>query len=345
MVNVGAQAQTVVPRPEADRQPGRAGASVSVVIPAYNERENMRPLHAELTAVLEGLGRPWEIVLVDDGSTDGTRQVLEELWREGEQTKVVLLRRNFGQTAAIAAGLDHAGGDVMVLMDADRQNDPADIPRLLAEIDAGHDVASGWRRRRKDPWLTRRLPSAVANWLISHVTGVHLHDYGCTLKAYSRDVADGLHLYGDMHRFLPALASWQGASITEIPVNHRPRQAGKSKYGLSRTLRVLLDLIVVKFLLSYSTKPIQIFGRWGFLLGAVGFALALYLTYVKLVVGQNIGDRPLLLLAILLIITGVQLISMGLLSELLARTYHEAQGKPVYTVRAILEPGAGRGAA
>jgi len=314
----------------------RQQASVSVVVPVYDERDNLRPLHQELVACLQRLGREWEIVLVDDGSTDGSQRVLAELHAGNERTKVVLLRRNFGQTAAIAAGFDHAAGDVLVTMDADLQNDPADIPRLLAKFDEGYDVVSGWRQQRKDNWLTRRFPSAVANWLISRVTGVALHDYGCTLKAYSREVVASLNLYGDLHRFIPALASWAGATMAELPVNHRPRRAGRSKYGLSRTLRVLLDLLVVKFLLSYSTKPIHIFGLWGALFGLVGFLLALYLSYVKLVLRQDIGDRPLLLLAVLLIITGFQLVTMGLLAELQARTYHEAQSKPVYVVRRVL---------
>lgn len=314
----------------------RRQAAVSVVVPVYNERDNLPSLHQELVASLEGLRREWEIVLVDDGSTDGSQQALVELHASDARTKVVLLRRNFGQTAAIAAGFDHAAGDLLVTIDADLQNDPADIPRLVEKFDQGYDVVSGWRQRRKDNWLTRRLPSAVANWLISRVTGVALHDYGCTLKAYGRQVVDSINLYGELHRFIPALASWAGASITELPVNHRPRRAGKSKYGLSRTVRVLLDLLVVKFLLSYSTKPIQVFGLWGGLFGLVGFALAVYLSYLKLILRRDIGDRPLLLLAVLLMITGAQLVTMGLLAELQARTYHEAQSKPVYVVRRVL---------
>ncbi|MFQ6131909.1 MAG: glycosyltransferase family 2 protein [Armatimonadota bacterium] len=335
MSSTQAGVETAAEKLAAEPSP-RQPASVSVIVPVYNECDNLRPLHQELVASLEGLGREWEIMLVDDGSTDGSQRVLAELQQEDERTKVVLLRRNFGQTAAMAAGFDHAGGDVLLTMDGDLQNDPADIPRLLAKFDEGFDVVSGWRRHRKDNWLTRRLPSAVANWLISRVTGVALHDYGCTLKAYDREVVDSLNLYGDLHRFIPALASWAGARMAELPVNHRPRRAGRSKYGLSRTFRVLLDLLVVKFLLSYSTKPIQIFGLWGALFGLLGFALAVYLSYVKLVLHRDIGDRPLLLLAVLLIITGIQFVTMGLLAELQARTYHEAQSKPVYVVRKVL---------
>jgi glycosyltransferase involved in cell wall biosynthesis len=246
---------------------------------------------------------------------------------------VVRLRRNFGQTAAFSAGFDRARGDVVVTLDADLQNDPADIPRLLAQIEQGYDVVSGWRKDRQDRFLDRRLPSVVANRLISWVTGVYLHDYGCSLKAYRREVLADVRIYGELHRFLPALAYGMGARVTEIEVSHHPRQFGRSKYGISRTIRVLLDLLAVKFLLSYSTRPIHIFGLAGLLSLIFGGGLLAYLGIVRIILGQDIGDRPLVLLAILLTMLGVQLITSGLLAELVTRTYHEAQGKPIYTVR------------
>ncbi|MFQ6096170.1 MAG: glycosyltransferase family 2 protein [Armatimonadota bacterium] len=312
---------------------------LSVAIPVYNEEGNLRALHAELRGTLASLPYASEIVFVDDGSTDATGDILRELCDEDPDVTVIRFRRNFGQTAAIAAGFEHARGDVVVAMDADLQNDPADIPRLVEMIEKGYDVVSGWRRDRKDPWLSRRLPSKIANWTISRVTNVRLHDYGCTLKAYTRDVVRNLRLYGEMHRFIPALASWSGARIGEIVVNHRRRRFGRSKYGMGRTLRVLLDLATVKFLLTYSTRPLHIFGLWGVLAGAAGFLIAAYLSVEKFVKHVDIGSRPLLLLAILLMFGGLQLVTMGLLAELQARTYHEAQGKPIYAVREIIRGG------
>jgi glycosyltransferase involved in cell wall biosynthesis len=309
---------------------------LSVVIPVFNEAENITTLFSQLTSVLEELDRSYEIIVVDDGSTDGSFEILRRLHEQDQHLSVVRLRRNFGQTAAFAAGFALAQGDVVVTLDADLQNDPADIPKLLEVIDQRYDVVSGWRVDRKDPFLSRRLPSMIANRLISEITGVHLHDYGCSLKAYRREVVKGINLYGELHRFIPAMASWLGVSIAEVPVNHRARQHGQSKYGISRTFRVLLDLLTVRFLLSYSTRPIHIFGGLGFLGFAVGTVLGLYLTFVKLVFHQDIGGRPLLLLAILLMVVGVQLVSMGLLGELVVRTYHETQGKPIYVVREVL---------
>ncbi len=312
---------------------------ISIVIPVFNEEENLRDLHEELSSVLNGLvdGIESEIVYVDDGSSDKSFSILEEIYEKDPRVRVIRFRKNYGQTAAIAAGFDHATGDVIITMDADRQNDPADIPKLIERINKGYDVVSGWRKDRKDPFLNRRLPSIIANGLISFITGVHLHDYGCTLKAYRKDIVKNIQLYGEMHRFIPAIASWLGVSIDEVPVNHRPRTAGKSKYGISRTIRVILDLITVKFLLSFSTRPIQFFGVLGVVSGGVGFLIGLYLTILKYVYSQSIGGRPLLMLAVLLIFIGVQFVSMGLLGELMARTYHETQGKPIYWIREVRE--------
>lgn len=311
--------------------------TLSIVIPLYNEEGNIEPLYRELRGVLEGVGLPFEVWFVDDGSADGSFQLLRRLHREDPRVKVVRFRRNFGQTAAFAAGFEAARGEIVVTLDADLQNDPADIPRLLAKVEEGYDVVSGWRVERKDPFLTRRLPSTVANWLISEITGVRLHDYGCSLKAYRREVIKNVRLYGELHRFIPALASWMGVQVTEIPVNHRPRGSGRTKYGLSRTVRVLLDLLTVRFLLSYSTRPIQIFGLLGLLSFFIGGLLLVYLGFVRVVLQQPIADRPLVLLAILLTMVGVQLVTMGLMGELVVRTYHESQGKPIYAVREVLD--------
>jgi len=309
---------------------------LSIVIPIFNEEDSIRPLHAQLKETLEGLDLSYEIIVVDDGSTDRSFAILRDLHTRDRHLKVIRFRRNFGQTAAFAAGFDHCQGDLVITMDADLQNDPADIPLLLGKVDEGYDVVSGWRVNRQDAFLTRRLPSVIANWFISKVTGVHLHDYGCSLKAYRREVIQSVHLYGELHRFVPALASWMGVSVAEIPVRHHARRFGESKYGISRTARVILDLMTVRFLLSYSTRPIQIFGGLGLLSFALGIGLGGYLSFVKLALGQDIGNRPLLLLAILLTVLGVQLITMGLLGELVVRTYYEAQGKRIYAVRELL---------
>jgi glycosyltransferase involved in cell wall biosynthesis len=306
---------------------------VSVVVPLYNEAENLSDLHRELTAVLAATGRAWEILLVDDGSTDGTRAGLLALEKTDPHVRAVLLRRNFGQTAAFSAGFDRARGDVVVTSDGDLQNDPADIPALLERLEAEElDMVCGWRQKRRDPF-TKRLPSFLANRLISWATGVRLHDYGCSLKAMRAEVAKSLRLYGEMHRFIPAVASWTGVTLAEVPVNHRPRTRGRSKYGLGRTARVLLDLVTVKFLQSYGTRPAHLFGLMGLGFGTLGFFILAYLAGLKLLAGEPIGGRPLLLLGALLFLTGVILVNFGLMGELLVRTWHESQGKPIYAVK------------
>ncbi len=308
---------------------------LSVVIPLFNEEESVRPLYEQLSQTLAELGRPYEVIAVDDGSTDRTLHALTQVLKEDPCWTAVVLRRNFGQTAALSAGFDHARGQVIVTLDGDLQNDPADIPKLL-ELIGTHDVVSGWRVERQESFLSRRLPSLLANWLISVTTGIRLHDYGCTLKAYRREVVDNLRLYGELHRFIPAIASWMGVSIAEVRTRHRPRRFGRSKYGIARTSKVLLDLISVKFFLSFRTKPIQVFGLVGLVVGAAGGVLLLYLAGVKILMGQPIGGRPLLLLSVLLVLLGVQLVGMGLLGEMTARIYHEAQGKPIYMIKEII---------
>lgn len=309
--------------------------SVSIVIPVFEEEESLPHLYKAIKEVMDKVKNPYEIVFIDDGSKDNSLRVLEGLHKSDKNVVVVAFRKNFGQTAAMAAGFEYAKGDIIITMDADLQNDPTDIPKLIEKI-KDSDVVSGWRKNRKDPFISRKLPSMLANGLISKVTGVKLHDYGCTLKAYRKEVISNVRLYGEMHRFIPALASWVGATITEVETTHHPRKFGKSKYGISRTIRVILDLITVKFLQSYSTRPIHAFGSLGMGLGAAGFFIAIYLTIAKIALGQSIGNRPLLLLAVLFIILGVQLIIMGLIGEMLARVYHESQGKPIYTVRKVL---------
>jgi glycosyltransferase involved in cell wall biosynthesis len=314
---------------------------LSIVIPVYNEEENVEPLVAEITSVMKLLVKSYEIIVVDDGSRDRTFAILAGLRRRAPQLRAIGLKRNFGQTAALAAGLTHARGEFVVLMDGDGQNDPADIPAMLAELDEGADLVCGWRFQRHDAFLSRRLPSMMANWLISWATQVKLHDYGCTLKAMRKDVAAHLKLYGEMHRFIPAIAYERGARVAELKVKHRPRLRGASKYGVGRTLRVILDLLTVKFLISYSTRPAHVFGPMGIASCALGFILAGYLSAQKFIYSQDIGGRPLLLLSILLIFIGFQFITMGLLGEMLARTYHESQGRPVFAIREILEEGNG----
>jgi glycosyltransferase involved in cell wall biosynthesis len=315
---------------------------ISVVIPLYNEEESVEPLVAQLTAALAGMGRSYEIIIVDDGSTDRSFDILHTLHQRDPRLRVIRFRRNFGQTPAFAAGFAASRGQIVVTLDADLQNDPADIPKLAELIDQGYDVVSGWRLKRQDALVSRKIPSRIANWLIGQVTGVRLHDYGCSLKAYRREVIKNINLYGELHRFIPAVASGYGIRVAEVPVNHRARQLGRSKYGglkktVTRSVKVFLDLLTVRFLLSYSTRPIHVFGTLGLLASGLGIILGLYLTYVKLVLGQRIGDRPLLMLAILLVMVGVQLVTMGLLGELVVRTYYEAQGKPVYAVRQVLD--------
>lgn len=317
--------------------------NLSLIIPVYNEFESLPHLHQAIQQALDPLQVHWEVVLVDDGSTDGSQKVLEEMASaDPEHITVVLLRRNFGQTAAIAAGIDHSIGDVVVLSDADLQNDPADIPMMLEKIGEGYDVVSGWRINRQDTFLTRTLPSRMANGLISWVTGVHLHDYGCTLKAYRREVLTGFRLYGEMHRFIPVYARMVGAKIIEVPVHHHARRFGKAKYGLGRTLKVVLDLFTVKFLLSYSAKPIYLFGGAGMFLMGVSILTLLYALIDRLfLTGLHLNRNPLLTLSVMLFSLGFQSILMGLIAELLARTYHESQDKPTYTVRRVIRKSTG----
>jgi glycosyltransferase involved in cell wall biosynthesis len=319
-------------------EPSVPAPSLSVVIPVLNEAPNLEPLHRELTESLSRLGLPYELVFVDDGSTDESFEILARLQRADSHVRVAQLRRTFGQTAAFAAGFALARGSIIVTADGDGQNDPADIGALVRRLDDGFDVVCGWRRDRKDPLLSRRLPSHLANRLISWATGVRLNDYGCSLKAFRAEVVKPLRLYGEMHRFLPALASDIGVRIAEMPVNHRARRAGRSKYGIGRTLRVILDLLTVKFLVSYSTRPLQIFGLVGGLMGTAGAVILGVLGYQKIVLHAELANRPIVLLGILLVFTGVQLVTLGLLAEMLARTYHESQGKPIYVIRQTLPP-------
>ncbi len=317
--------------------------TLSIVVPLYNERENVDPLHAEIASAMsafDGAEGSWEVIYVDDGSTDGTyERLLASQTSQPDHVSVVRLRRNFGQTAALAAGFDQARGAVIVTMDGDLQNDPADIPRLLEELNRGHDVVSGWRRIRRDPLFTRRLPSRAGNWLISAVTGVALHDYGCTLKAYRREVLDEMTLYGEMHRFLPAQAHWVGARIGELPVGHRPRTRGKSKYGLWRVYRVLLDLMTVRFLGAHGTKPLHAFGALGCIFGVLGVATMGILSYLKYSTGVSFIQSPLLLLSALFVILGGQSFLLGLLAEIAVRTYYESQQKPIYIIKELHRAG------
>jgi glycosyltransferase involved in cell wall biosynthesis len=317
---------------------------LSVVIPIYNEAENVEALCHEFVETLNAWGRRYEILLVDDGSTDDSFARLARLQGQFPQLRVIQFRRNFGQTAAFAAGFAHARGRLIATADGDMQNDPRDLPAMVARLEGQapndpvvYDIVCGWRKDRKDTFINRRLPSVIANRLISWATGVRLNDYGCSLKVFRAEVIKPLRLYGEMHRFLPALASEMGVRIAEQVVNHRARKFGKTKYGISRTVRVMLDLVTVKFLLSYSTRPLQMFGLIGLVMGGLGAAVLTYLAYIKFFESQGIGDRPLLMFGILLVFTGVQLLTVGLLAELQARTYHESQGKPIYVVRQVLE--------
>jgi len=305
---------------------------ISVVVPLFNEEENVEPLFDALTVTLAGLGRAYEIVLVDDGSSDATAKRLSALAARDSRVRPLRLRRNFGQTAAFSAGFDHARGDVVVTLDGDLQFDPADIPAMLARLDQGFDMVCGWRHPRRDP-LSKRIPSWFANRIIAWTTGVPLHDFGCSLKAMRADVAKGIRLYGEMHRFIPAVASWMGVTIDEMAVHHRARARGASKYGLGRTTRVLLDLLTVKFLLAYGTRPAHLFGLMGLGFGGAGMGVLGYLAYVRLFEDTAIGGRPLLLLGALLFLTGVLFINFGLIGELLVRIYHESQGKPIYVLK------------
>ena len=310
---------------------------VSFVIPVYNEEKNLQVLYRELIAAGGALRGSYEIIFVDDGSSDGSFPALREIQAGDPRVKIIRLRKNFGQTAALSAGFDHARGGVIITLDADLQNDPADAPLLVAKIDEGYDIVCGWRIKRKDKFVSRRLPSKIANWIISRVTKVKLHDYGCTLKAFRGELIKHIKLYGEMHRFIPAIASTMGTAIAEVPVNHRPRIHGKSKYNLSKSIRVVLDLLTVKFLLSYSTRPLQIFGLFGLIAGFIGGLMGGILSYQRLVLKQSIANRPLLLLSVLLIVIGIQFITMGLLGEIMVRTYHESVEKPIYVVRDVID--------
>ncbi len=306
---------------------------ISVFLPVYDEEPNLRPLHAKLDDALRELGRTAEIIYVDDGSTDGSLDVLRELAHLDGRVRVVALRRNYGQTAAMSAGIDAARGDVLIPMDADMQNDPADIRRLLEKLDEGYDVVSGWRKDRKDKMLTRKIPSMLANRLISWIGGVPLHDYGCSLKAYRREFLQDVRLYGEMHRFIPIYASWVGARVTELPVEHHARTMGKSKYGLSRTVKVIFDLMTIKFMASYQTKPIYVFGTFGMIAIALSFIAGFWATVLKLWKGVSFILTPLPVITVVMLAIGVQFFLMGMLAEMLVRTYHESQAKPIYVVR------------
>lgn len=309
----------------------------SIVVPVYNELENLQPLHSKITEVMRTIGEPYEIIFVDDGSTDETFKALAEIYDKDGHVITLRLRRNFGQTAALKAGFDFARGEVILSLDGDLQHDPEEIPLFVAKMEEGYDIVSGWRQERTDAWLTRRLPSRIANWMMSKLSRVELHDFGTTFKAYRREIIQDIQLYGELHRFIPALASWSGATVAEVPIKNVPRQKGKSNYGLSRTVRVLLDLISVKFLLDYSTKPLHFFGPLGLMGTSLGVILGVVLVFKKLILGEEIMFQhgPLLFLATLLILTGIQFLSIGLMGEMITRTYYESQRKPIYAVREI----------
>ncbi len=306
---------------------------LSVVIPVYNEEDNIPPLYEQLSAALNDLGRSYEVIVIDDGSKDDSFNRLKAVHEKDPRWQIISFRRNFGQTAGMAAGFEAARGKTVVTIDADLQNDPRDIGKILDKMAEGYDIVSGWRVDRKEPFFSRRLPSITANKLISRTTGVYLHDYGCTLKAYDHVVAKNVHLYGELHRFIPALASQIGVKVAEVPVNDRPRLHGSSKYGINRTFKVFLDLIAVSFYLSYFNRPLYVFGGIGVVVGAAGSVILAYLGFVRLILLQDIGDRPLLMLGILLVVLGVQMVTTGLIADMVMRTYHESQGKPIYHVR------------
>ncbi len=310
---------------------------ISVVVPIYNEVDSIPTLIDKIADILTKSQYSYEIICVDDGSTDGSTELLKQVAPKRTDLKAILLRRNYGQTPAMAAGFNYAKGEIIVTLDADLQNDPEDIPVAIDKLAEGYDLVSGWRKNRQDAKLTRLLPSKIANWLIAKVTGVKIHDYGCSLKAYRAELLADLNLYGELHRFLPALAYIEGAKITEIPVRHHPRRHGSSKYGLDRTFRVLMDLLTIWFMKKFLTRPMHVFGSLGLISLISGFILGVYLTFLKLGLGENIGNRPLLILVAILIVTGLQLFSFGLIGELLIRTYHESQGRPIYRIREIIE--------
>jgi len=309
---------------------------LSIITPIYNELESLPPLIAKINQVMQENNYTYELICIDDGSTDGSTDLLKKLALENDNLKAIILRRNYGQTPAMSAGFQNAKGQIIISLDADLQNDPADIPLLLEKLNQGYDLVSGWRKNRQDHTLTRLIPSKIANVLIGEVTGVKLHDYGCSLKAYRSELLADMNLYGELHRFLPALAFIEGARIAEIPVSHHPRKFGQSKYGLSRTFRVLMDLLTIWFMKKFLTRPMHVFGSLGLVSLLLGLLLGSYLTFLKFGLNESIGDRPLLILVVILLITGVQLFSFGLLGELLMRTYHESQGRPIYRVREII---------
>ena len=314
----------------------KTAPQVSVIVPIYNEVESLEALVDSIAQTLIPTQRPYEVICVDDGSKDGSTALLKTLAQSRKDLSAVILRRNYGQTAAMAAGFHQAQGQFIISLDADLQNDPTDIPQLLAKLEEGYDLVSGWRKHRQDAALTRLLPSKIANWLIGKVTNVRIHDYGCSLKGYRAELLADMNLYGELHRFLPALAFIEGAKITEIPVKHHPRRYGSSKYGLGRTLRVLMDLLTIWFMQKFLTRPMHVFGSLGLTSMGLGVLIGAYLTFVKFAFNQDIGDRPLLILVVVLLLAGVQLFSFGLLGELLIRTYHESQGRPIYRVREVV---------
>jgi len=311
--------------------------ALSLVIPVFNEAKNLPILHEEIAKSCIKLGITFEIIFVDDGSLDNSFFVLKKIQKEDNSVKIIKLRKNFGQTAALSAGFDQARGEIVITMDADLQNDPLDIQQFIEKIHEGYDIVSGWRKKRKDKFFSRRLPSMIANWLISRITKVKLHDYGCTLKAFRKEIIKNIKLYGELHRFIPAIASQMGVSIAEIKVNHRPRRFGKSNYSIFRFPRVILDLLTVKFLLSYSTRPLQVFGFFGLISGLGGGVIGLIMSYQRLILKQSIAGRPLLLLAILLIVIGIQFITLGLLAEIMVRAYHESSDKRTYYIQETIE--------
>lgn len=306
---------------------------LSIIIPVFNERENILLLCNRLICELDRICKPYEVILVNDGSTDGSEEILSDIADKDARIKIINFRRNYGQTSAMMAGIDYASGDIIIPMDGDMQNDPADIPRLLSKLDDGYDVVSGWRKNRQDNALKRNLPSRLANWLISKISGVQLHDYGCSLKAYKKEVVKNVKLYGEMHRFIPIYASWQGGRVTEVPVNHFPRIHGSSKYGLERVIKVILDLVVVKFLADYANKPIYVFGGFGLVTICLSIVSGLLAIYLKLLHGVSFILTPLPLLVVLTFMTGIMSILMGLLGEIIMRTYYESQGKSVYLIK------------
>ncbi|OGW17200.1 MAG: glycosyl transferase [Nitrospinae bacterium RIFCSPLOWO2_12_FULL_45_22] len=312
---------------------------ISIIIPVYNEERNIAPLCHLITEQMDGIGREYEVLFIDDGSKDSTFEELGKIAKDNRRVKVISFRRNFGQTAAMMAGFDHARGEIIVALDGDLQNDPKDIPKILDKLEEGYDIVSGWRKSRQDNFILRIIPSKIANWLIGLITGVRLHDYGCSLKAYRAEVIKNIRLYGDMHRFIPALASMAGGKIAEIEVNHLPRKYGNSNYGLSRTLKVILDLIAVKFLLAFSTKPIQLFGLLGLSSVFGGFLFLSLAIFMKIYLNTDMTGNPLLLLSVLLVLLGVQFIGTGLLAEVTVRTYHESQNKPTYLIKQIIDNG------